>query len=90
MYHIHDVLHVSMLKKFIPHPSHIIKNESIVIDKDLSYMEELTQIFDKKEKILRNRIIPLVKVNWKHHYLDETTWELEEEIKNSYPHIFID
>ena len=50
------------MKKYIPDPSHIIKYETMVIDKDLSYVEEPTQIIDRKEKILRNRVIPIVKV----------------------------
>ena len=71
--HIHNIFHVSMIRKYIPDPSHIIKYELMEIDKDLSYVEEPTQIIDKKEKILRNRIIPLVKVIWRHYSGEETT-----------------
>ena len=79
-----------MIRKYIPDPSHIIKYEPMVIDKDLSYVEEPTQIIDKKEKILRNRVIPLVKVIWRYHSGEETTWELEEEIMKAYPHLFVE
>ena len=71
-------------------PSHIIKYELVEIDKDLSYVEEPIQIVDKKEKVLRNRVIPLVQVNWRHHSGEETTWELEEEMKKVYPRLFIE
>ena len=77
-----------MLRKYIPDPSHVIEYEPIVIEKDLFYKEEPIRIIDKKEKILRNRIITLVKVIWKHHSTNETTWELEEEMKKGYPHLF--
>ena len=72
-----------MIRKYIPDPSHIIKYELMEIDKDLSYVEEPTQIVDKKEKILRNRVIPLVQVIWRHLSREKTTWELEEETKKS-------
>ena len=39
-----------MIRKYIPDPSHIIKYEPMVIDKDLSYVEEPTQIVDKKKR----------------------------------------
>ncbi|CAL9086379.1 unnamed protein product [Musa textilis] len=71
--HMHDIFHISILRKYLPNPSHVIEHEPIVIEKDLSYKEELTRIIDKKEKILRNRIITLVKVIWKHHSTDEKT-----------------
>ena len=88
--HIHDVFHVSMIRKYILDPSHIIKYEPMVIDKDLSYVEEHTQIVDKQEKILRNWVNPLVKVIWRYHSGEETTWELKEEIMKAYPHLFIE
>ena len=88
MCHIHDIFHVSMLRKYIPDPSQVIEYEPRVIEKDLFYKEEPIWIIDKKEKILRNRIITLVKVISKHHSTNETTWELEEEMKKAYPHLF--
>ena len=88
--HIHNIFHVSMIRKYIPDPSHIIKYELMEIDKDLSYVEEPIQIVDKKEKVLRNRVIPLVQVIWRHHSGEETTWELEEEMTKVYPRLFID
>ena len=88
--HVHDIFHVSMIRKYMYDPSHIIKYELVEFDKDLSYVEEPIQIIDKKEKVLRNRVIPLVQVNWRHHSGEETTWELEEEMKKVYPRLFIE
>ena len=79
-----------MIRKYKYEPSHIIEYERMEIDKDLSYVEEPTLIVDKKEKILRNRVITLVKIIWRHHSGEETTWELEEEMKKVYPRLFID
>ena len=58
--HIHNVFHVSMLIKYHPDASHIIEYEPMEIQTDLSYEEQLVEIIDRKEQILRNKTIPLV------------------------------
>ena len=72
---IHDVFHVSMLRKYIPDPSHVLT-------------EQLVQILDRREQVLRNKTIPLVKVLWRSHTVEEATWEHEEQMKRHYPHLF--
>ena len=59
---IHNVFHVSMLRKYIADPSHILQEQPISLKKDLTYEEEPVQILDRKEQVLRNEAIPLVKV----------------------------
>jgi len=54
----------------------------------MSYTEEPVQILDRKEKQLRSKIIPLVKVLWRNQHIEEATWELEEEMRKNYPHLF--
>ena len=62
MQHIHNVFHVSMLRKYNPDASHVIEYEPLEIQPDLSYVEQPIEILDRKEKALRNKIVPLVKV----------------------------
>jgi len=52
-------------------------------------MEEPIQIIDRKDRVLRNRVIPFVKILWKHHQLVDATWEPESEIRQKYPQLFI-
>ncbi|KAL0553650.1 hypothetical protein IC582_007550 [Cucumis melo] len=85
---IHDVFHVSMLKKYIPDPSHVLQDQPVELKEDLSYVEELVQILDRKEQVLRNKTIPLIKVLWRHHGAEEATWEPEYQMKKSYPILF--
>ena len=56
--------------------------------KDLSYEEKLVQILDREEKILRNKVIPLVKVLWRNHKIEEATRECEDDMKKQYPELF--
>ncbi|XP_071902656.1 uncharacterized protein [Coffea arabica] len=77
---IHNVFHVSMLKKYHPDPSYILQPESIEIDETLTYKEKSVKLLDRKVTELRNKQIPLVKVLWRNHGLEEATWEVEKEI----------
>ncbi|XP_071901037.1 uncharacterized protein [Coffea arabica] len=87
---IHDVFHVSMLKKYYPDPTHIVPPKEIEIDKSLTYEERPMRVLDRKVKELRNKQIPLVKILWKNHGVEEATWEMEEEMKKKYPGLFND
>ncbi|KAK6143731.1 hypothetical protein DH2020_024079 [Rehmannia glutinosa] len=85
----HDVFHVSRLKKYNPDPEHIIKEEFPEIKEDLSYTERPIRIIDSQIRELRTKKIPLVKVMWqKHNNPEEATWEIEEEMRKSYPELF--
>ena len=85
---IHDVFHVSMLRKYIPNPSHVLTEQPVEIQENLTYEEEPVQILDRREQVLRNKTIPLVKVLWRSHTVEEATWEHEEQMKKHYPHLF--
>ena len=85
---IHDVFHVSMLKKYIADPSHVLEQETVEVSPQVTYVEYPVQILDRKEKELRNRRISLVKVLWRNHAVEEATWEREDEMRQKYPTLF--
>ena len=62
---VHNVFHVSMLKKYLPDPMHDLIQEPVEVHEDLTYEEKPVQILDREEKVLRNKVIPLVKVLWR-------------------------
>ncbi|KAL4295354.1 hypothetical protein GQ457_12G012740 [Hibiscus cannabinus] len=51
-------------------------------------IEESVQILDWDIKRLRNKSVPLVKVLWKNHRVEEVTWETEVAMQEQYPHLF--
>ena len=59
---IHNVFHVSMLRRYISDPSHVASSETIEPRPDLTYEEESVKILAREVKELRNKKIPLVKV----------------------------
>ncbi|XP_017628640.2 uncharacterized protein LOC108471550 [Gossypium arboreum] len=70
---IHDVFHVSMLRRYRSDSSLIISVKDIEVRPDLSYEEELVPILAREVKELRNKRVPLVKVLWKSHSMEEAT-----------------
>ena len=59
---VHDVFHVSMLRKYTAHPTHVIDYKPLEIEEDLSYQEKPIRILAREVKALRNRNIGFVKV----------------------------
>ncbi|XP_057471970.1 uncharacterized protein LOC130760608 [Actinidia eriantha] len=85
---IHNVFHVSMLKKYVFDPSHVIEYQPLEIRGDLSYVEQPVQILDRRDQVLRNKVILLVRVLWRNHTTEESTWEREVEMRARYPFLF--
>jgi hypothetical protein len=55
----------------------------------MTYKETLMRILDRKDQVLRNKNISLVKVLWSDYSVEEGSWELEESMRNKYPHLFV-
>ena len=85
---VHDVFHVSMLRKCLPDVSQVILVHPEVLQEDLSFVEDAIQIIERKEQVLRNKVIPLILVRWQHHGTEEATWEREDAILAQYPYLF--
>jgi hypothetical protein len=82
---IHDVFHISQLRQYIMDSDHLVNDEVIELTPDLSYAERPIQILEYEEKELRWKKIPLVKVLWSHHPVQDATQELELEMRQTYP-----
>ncbi|KAA0040689.1 pol protein [Cucumis melo var. makuwa] len=85
---VHDVFHVSMLRKYVPDPSHVVDYEPLEIDENLSYTEQPVEVLAREVKTLRNKEIPMVKVLWRNHRVGEATWEREDDMRSRYPELF--
>ncbi|KAM1450625.1 hypothetical protein ACFX2I_037845 [Malus domestica] len=85
---VHNVFHVSMLRRYVSDPSHVIPHQPLEINLDLTYDEVLMTILDWKDKVLRNETVRMVKVLWRNHSVEEATWETAEHMRDMYPHLF--
>jgi 'chromo' (CHRromatin Organisation MOdifier) domain. len=78
---VHDVFHVSQLKKCLRVPSEQADSEQIEVREDLTYVEKPVKILDTMERRTRNRVIRFCKVQWTNHAEEEASWEREDELK---------
>ena len=85
---IHNMFHVLVLRKYIPDSTHVLEVQPIELKEDLNYEEELVRVLDEKEQVLRTKVIPLVKILWRNHGVEEATWETKEQMIKKYPHLF--
>ena len=65
-------------------PTHVLSYEALELQPDLSYEEQPVQIMDRKEKVLRNKTIALVKVLWRNSKVEEVTWELKSDMRTQH------
>ena len=77
---IHNVFHVSML--------HVVSSMTIELRPNLTYEEEPIDILAREVKELLKKRIPFIKVLWRNHKTEETTWEIEEVMRQQYPQLF--
>ena len=59
---VHEVFHVSMLRKYTPDPSHVVDWGQIEVDTDGTFEEGPVCIVDSRDQVLRCKIVRLVLV----------------------------
>jgi hypothetical protein len=82
---IHDIFHVSQLRKCVKIPTEIIDSQSSEIQSDLSYTEHPIKVLDTKERSTRRETIRMFKIQWDHHTKEEETWETESYLQRNFP-----
>ena len=71
----HNVLHVSLLKKYVHDPNHVINWDVIEVEPKGEFQIEPMCIIDRKVTMLWNQLIGQVNVQWEHYGPEEATWE---------------
>nr|XP_016464696.1 PREDICTED: uncharacterized protein LOC107787615 [Nicotiana tabacum] len=66
----------------------VLEAPTIPLDEKLSYEEEPMAIVDRQERKLRSKEIVFVKVLWRNHTVEEAAWEIEDDMRVKYPHLF--
>jgi hypothetical protein len=70
---VHDVFHVSQLKKCLRVPEEQIPMEDLDAKEDLSYKEHPVRILETSERVTWNKRIKMCKVQWSHHTEEDAT-----------------
>ena len=63
---IYSTFHVSQLRKFILDKDVVVSLDDIQVDERLNYVEQLVGVLERKKRVMCNKDIPLVKVQWQH------------------------
>ena len=85
---LHNVFNVSMLPRYHYDESYILSVQDVQVQSDFTYDEEPKIILAREVKQLRNKQVPLVKVLWQYHGMDEATWESKSTMRARYPRLF--
>ena len=82
---VHDVFHVSQLKKCLQVPDQNVDIEGVELEPDLTYSEYPIRVLDQKDRITRRRTIKFYKIQWNQHSEEEATWESEDFLLEQFP-----
>jgi hypothetical protein len=83
---VHNVFHVTQLKKGMPMPENeIITEANAWIEPDFSLIEHPLKVLDQKERKTRRQTVRMYKIQWSHHTEEEATWETEDYLNTKYP-----
>jgi hypothetical protein len=83
---VHNVFHVTQLKKGMPVPENeVITEANAWIEPDFSLIEHPLRVLDLKERQTLRQTVRLYKIQWSHHTEEEASWETEEYLNTKYP-----
>jgi hypothetical protein len=85
---VHNVFHVSQLKKCLRVPEEQLPMEELSVQGDSTYTVYPVKILDTLTRVTRDKVIKRCKVQWSHHGEDEATWRREKELRIDFPHLF--
>jgi hypothetical protein len=82
---VHNVFHVSQLKKCLRVPDRTIEVTDVVLEPDLTYSEHPIRVLDQKDRITRRKTLKFYKIQWNQHSEDEATWETQDFLDKNFP-----
>jgi hypothetical protein len=83
---VHDIFHVSHLKKCLKAPVDVVLPEVAPLEVDLTYLEHPIKILDQKSHVTRHKTIKFFKIQWSNHTTEEATWESEDFLHSRHPY----
>jgi hypothetical protein len=82
---VHNVFHISQLKKCLRVPDRTIEVMDVTLEPDLTYSEHPIRVLDQKDKVTRRRVLKFYKIQWNQHKEDEATWETQDFLEKKFP-----
>jgi hypothetical protein len=85
---VHNVFHVSQMKKCLQVPDQVVDVDGVELEPDLTYSEYPVRVLDRKNCVTRSRTIKWYKIQWDQHSEEEATWESEDYLLENFPEFF--
>ena len=85
---VHQVFHISIVKKYCGEPSLIEPMDNVGIKDNLSYKKVSVQILDRQVRKLRTKEVDSIMVLWTNQFVEEPTSKANEDMKKIYLHFF--
>ena len=87
---VHEVFHVSMLRRYTSNLAHVVDWGEIEVDTDGTFEERPVCIMDSRDQVVRHKTVRLVRVLWQHRDVEESRWERVDTVRATYPFLFRD
>jgi hypothetical protein len=82
---VHNVFHVSQLKKCLRVSDRTIDVVDVTLELDLTYSEHPIRVLDQKDRVTRRITLKFYKIQWSQHTEDEATWETQDFLEKIFP-----
>jgi hypothetical protein len=82
---VHDIFHVSQLKKCLKALVDVVLPEVAQLETDLTYLKHPIKILDQRSHVTRRKMIKFYKIQWSNHMVEEATWESEDFLCSHHP-----
>jgi hypothetical protein len=82
---VHNVCHVSQLKRYLKPPTDVIIEDTLPLEPDLTYKAYPIKILDQQDRVTRHKTTRFYKIQWNEHSEDEATWERDDFLRANYP-----
>jgi hypothetical protein len=76
---VHNVFHVSQLKKCLRVPDRTIEVTDVALE-----LEHPIRVLDRKDRITRRKTLKFYKIQWNQHTEDEATWETQDFLDKNF------
>jgi hypothetical protein len=82
---VHNIFHVSQLKKCLKAPVDIMLPKVTLVKADLSYPEHPIRILQQKDRVTRSKTIKFLRVQWSNHSEEEVTLKSKDFLCSRHP-----
>jgi hypothetical protein len=83
---VHNIFHVSQLKKYLKAPVDVVLPEVTPLETDLTYPEHPIKILCQMSRVTRCKTIKFYKVQWTNHVVEEATWKSGDFLRSRHPY----